>query len=152
LLSSIRATRPLIDSRPSISQAGPLPLAVDDDAALVEDLEHGKRITFSLLEARNVDPASKLVSEAHAEPHPIQRPVVESIDEQIDIRGLSIVTARHRADEHGGSQDRLGAQGLTQGREEPPVIAEVVELPLEQPQPAGAQTPRPDRAECYGAP
>ncbi len=126
-----------MERRAVFAQPVPLPVAVDQDATLIEDAVEQKRcLRLYSPQISDVYPATADALQADGQPKASRGPIVSERDQQVKVRARILVAPRQRAVEHGKANPMLSPQRPTKRREKRPVCLQVLALAERQLKPA----------------
>jgi hypothetical protein len=124
----------------ALTQLRPLTVAVDEDAALIEDaVEKERRVFLDPDKMREIDPAAADPLQTGGQVESGNEAIAGERDQQVQVGVRVVVAASQRAVEHGETDAALGAQRPAKLGEQLPVGAQVVTLAGGEPQPAWAE-------------
>jgi hypothetical protein len=116
----------------------PLPVAIDEHAALVESAVEQQRCAgLDPREVGEVDTPAEVRAKARGQAGAGAGVLIGEGNQQVKVGARVLLATRQRAVEHSQSHAALGAQGVAKFREKRPVDAQVLALASVQAQPAG---------------
>jgi len=131
--TAIRAHCALVDCRTPVEQAGPFTVAINHHTALVQGLQEEEGIApLCSLQVRNIDLVPDSPLETGRQSKTVQRLFFSEIHKEIHVGRDVVVTTCHRPEEDRQADPRLRTESASQLAEQPPMIAKVFGLAVDQ--------------------
>jgi hypothetical protein len=142
-LTAVGSLSPGTDRAAPLAQLRPLPLSVDENAALVESaIQEERRVSFNPPQMRDIHRTTRRGAQSDTQVAAGGEAIVAKRDQQVQIGVLILVTARQRAIEHSQPDSALIPKRPTKRREKRPMLMEIPALARGQVQAPRARASR----------